>query len=152
MTRTFKALLLLGALAAAAGGAIAEGPGLVSLRGATPLDETNMAPSNTQQLKPALGFGREFRQQPPLIPHRVDGYQVARGVNRCLECHSWPNNANVGAPKVSETHYETRDGERLDEISNRRWFCQQCHVPQENAQALVPNAFKNAREMDGAFN
>lgn len=94
---------------------------------------------------------RNYRQQPPLIPHRTEGYQVTKDFNKCLSCHGWPQNAQYGAPKVSETHYVTRSGSRTDEISGGRWFCTQCHVPQADAQALVPNAFKNARELSGAF-
>lgn len=151
MKTRFGIMLAIGALTLA-GAALAQSAGLVSLRGAHGLDQTNAAPANTQQLTPANGFGRAFRQQPPLIPHSIDGYQIARGVNKCLDCHSWPNNAKYGAPKISETHYETRSGDALDEVSNRRWFCNQCHVPQDNAQPLVTNAFRNAKEIGGAFN
>ena len=121
------------------------------LRGEIPTLETNPAPPNFKQLKPANGFGRAYRQQPPLVPHRIEGYQVNLNFNKCLSCHAWPQNARFGAPKVSETHYSTRTGERLDEVSPLRWFCTQCHVPQTDAPELVPNAFKNAREMGGAF-
>lgn len=124
---------------------------VISLRGGTGLLEAGPAPKNLKQSKPASGFGRAYRQQPPLVPHRIEGYQVNAKFNKCLSCHAWPQNATFGAPKVSETHYSTRAGERLDEVSPRRWFCTQCHVPQADAPALVPNAFKNARELSGAF-
>lgn len=134
------------------GQAIAQGGGAInSLRGATPLDETGAAPVTTNQLKPANGFGRAYRQQPPLVPHRIEGYQVNKDFNKCLSCHGWPQNAQFGAPKVSETHYESRTGARTDDVARSRWFCTQCHVPQDNAPALVPNAFQNAREVGGAF-
>ena len=139
------------ALGLAAGAALAQGGGVVSLRGEVGLDETNAPAAAAPQSKPANGFGRAYRQQPPLIPHRVDGYQVTRAFNKCLSCHGWPQNAKFGAPKVSETHFSTREGVRVDEISGGRWFCTQCHVPQDDARPLVGNAFKNAREVGGAF-
>ena len=140
------------ALILAGGIAYAQTSGMVSLRGAVGLQETNPAPVTLEQSKPAQGFGRAYRQQPPLIPHRIDGYQVTKEFNKCLSCHGWPQNAQYGAPKVSETHYETREGTRLDEVAGQRWFCTQCHVPQADAPELVPNAFKNATEVGGAFN
>jgi len=143
-------IALAGALIAGAAVAQSSG-GVVSLRGETPIPETNAAPVTFEQSKPANGFGRAYRQQPPLIPHRTEDYQVTKDFNKCLSCHGWPQNAQYGAPKVSETHYVTRSGDRTDEISGSRWFCTQCHVPQADAQALVPNAFKNARELSGAF-
>ena len=124
---------------------------LTSLRGEIAVDETGPASATVGQAKPTAGFGRAYRQQPPLIPHRVDGYQVNKDFNKCLSCHAWPQNAQFNAPKVSETHYATRDGEPTDEVSRARWFCTQCHVPQADAEPLVPNAFKNAREVGGAF-
>ncbi len=121
-----------------------------SLRGETQIDEAGTAPLVNKQSKPANGFGRAYRQQPPLIPHRVEGYQVNKSFNKCLSCHSWPQNVQYDAPKVSETHYDSR-GKETDDVAASRWFCTQCHVPQADAPELVPNAFKNARELDGAF-
>ena len=148
-----KAFILTGlVLTLAAGAALAQSQSVVTLRGEIGLTEINPAPAILEQSKPAYGFSRAYRQQPPLIPHRVDGYQVTRAFNKCISCHGWPQNAQYGAPKVSETHYETREGVPLDDVAASRWFCTQCHVPQADAPALVPNAFKNAAETGGAFN
>jgi len=147
-----RALMITGlALVLAGGAALAQSQGVVSLRGAVGLTETNTAPVTLEQSKPPTGFGRAYRQQPPLIPHRIEGYQVSKDFNKCLSCHGWPQNAQYGAPKVSETHYETREGVRTDEVAGARWFCNQCHVPQADAPELVPNAFKNATQVGGAF-
>jgi len=147
-----RAIILTGlALALAGGIAAAQTAGVVSLRGEVGITETNPAPVTLEQSKPAQGFGRAYRQQPPLIPHRIDDYQITKAFNKCLSCHGWPQNAQYGAPKVSETHYETREGSRTDEVAGSRWFCNQCHVPQADARALVPNAFRNATEVGGAF-
>ncbi|MCP5266776.1 MAG: nitrate reductase cytochrome c-type subunit [Burkholderiaceae bacterium] len=119
---------------------------LKSLGGGPTLEQTNPAPEVVKQSVPAGGFGRAYRQQPPLIPHKVDGYQVTATNNRCMECHDWPGHVKAKAPKVSETHYVDRQGARLDRIAGTRYFCQQCHVPQADARPLVGNTFLNAIE------
>jgi len=101
-------------------------------------------PDVFKQSLPAGGFDRAYRQQPPLIPHKVDGYQITATNNACMECHDWPANKKVNAPKISETHYVDRQGVRLDKVAGTRYFCQQCHAPQMDAQPLVNNTFENA--------
>lgn len=121
---------------------------LKTLRGKIGLEDINPAPEVLKQQMPGDGmFGRAYRQQPPLIPHRIDGYQVTKDFNQCMTCHDWPANTKAGAPKVSETHYNDREGNRLDKISGTRFFCTQCHVPQADAKPLVTNTFQNASEV-----
>ena len=85
---------------------------------------------------------RDYVQQPPLIPHKTDGYVINLKSNKCLTCHSWANYKKSGATKVSQTHFSDRDGNVLSNISSRRYFCTQCHVPQVDARPLVENTFK----------
>jgi cytochrome c-type protein NapB len=118
------------------------------LRGEVHMEDSSPAPSTFKQDVPAQGFGRAYRQQPPLIPHRIDGYQVTKNFNKCMDCHDWPNNTRVDAPKISETHYRNRDGAALDQVAGTRWFCNQCHVPQVDAPSLVENTFRNATQVD----
>ncbi len=121
---------------------------LKSLRGDVELDQANPPPAVVKQEMPPDGmFGRAYRQQPPLIPHRIDGYQVTKDFNQCMTCHDWPANLKAGAPKVSETHYNDREGQRLDRIAGTRYFCTQCHVPQLDAKPLVRSTFENATEV-----
>ncbi|WP_300514482.1 nitrate reductase cytochrome c-type subunit [Aliiroseovarius sp.] len=87
-------------------------------------------------------FTRNYRQQPPLIPHSVDQYQVDLKANRCLSCHDWTNAGERNAPTLSMTHYQDREGNQLDTVAGTRWFCNQCHVPQADAPALVENTFE----------
>ncbi|MCB1960006.1 MAG: nitrate reductase cytochrome c-type subunit [Rhodocyclaceae bacterium] len=87
---------------------------------------------------------REYVQQPPLIPHKIDGYSITTNFNKCMDCHSWTRYRETGATKVSLTHFKDRDGKELSNISPRRYFCNQCHVPQTDAQPLVENTFKKA--------
>lgn len=87
-------------------------------------------------------FTRNYRQQPPLIPHSVDQYQIDLKANRCLSCHDWTNAGERRAPTLSMTHYQDREGNQLDTVAGTRWFCNQCHVPQADAPALVENIFE----------
>lgn len=87
---------------------------------------------------------REYVQQPPLIPHKIDGYSITTNFNKCMDCHSWTRYRETGATKVSLTHFKDRDGKELSNISPRRYFCNQCHVPQFDAKPLVENTFKKA--------
>lgn len=117
-----------------------------SLRGSAALDEE---PAAVDIARPSTGkrFTRNYRQQPPLIPHRIEKYQIDVKANQCLGCHDWPQNVDANAPKVSETHYVSPAGVRLNRISGSRWFCNQCHVPQAQAPALVPNTFTSSNDL-----
>lgn len=144
--------LAAGLLAAAIGmhgvGEAQDRVDLKSLRGDLGLEDNNPPPGVVRQETSGNGiFGRAYRQQPPLIPHRIDGYQVTKDFNQCMTCHDWPANTRSGAPKVSETHYSDRQGNRLDKIAGTRFFCTQCHVPQTDAKPLVTNTFQNATEV-----
>ncbi|MCR9086253.1 MAG: nitrate reductase cytochrome c-type subunit [Rhodobacteraceae bacterium] len=85
---------------------------------------------------------RNYRQQPPLIPHKIEQYQIDIRTNQCLSCHDWTKAGERGAPTLSMTHYLDRDGNELDHIAGTRYFCNQCHVPQADAPALVENVFE----------
>ena len=111
-----------------------------------PMTDLGTAPDVLKQSVPPGGFGRAYRQQPPLIPHKVEGYQITADNNACMGCHDWPGNTRVNAPKISETHYVDRQGVRLDKVAGTRYFCQQCHVPQADAKPLVNNSFQNATQ------
>lgn len=137
--------VVLAAPLAAVGPQAQEAKAPKALRDA-PLTETSTAPDVGKQTVPAGGFERAYRQQPPLIPHKVEGYQITTDNNACMGCHDWPGNTRVNAPKISETHYVDRQGVRLDKVAGTRYFCQQCHVPQVDAKPLVGNMFKNATQ------
>jgi cytochrome c-type protein NapB len=86
---------------------------------------------------------RNYPEQPPTIPHSIRGYHIDKNSNKCLSCHSRANSARVQAPMISITHYMDRDGQALAAVSPRRYFCNQCHVPQKDVKPLVDNSFKN---------
>ncbi len=86
---------------------------------------------------------RNYPMQPPTIPHKTQNYRVDLNSNKCLSCHSRRQVADSQAPMVSVTHYMDRDGNFLAEVSPRRYFCNQCHVSQQDVKPLVENDFQD---------
>ncbi|MEH6626137.1 MAG: nitrate reductase cytochrome c-type subunit [Motiliproteus sp.] len=127
--------------------AVSDTGGLKSLRGAKALEEGTRAPEMRAYNKDEEPLKRNYVQQPPVIPHKVRGYKVDLRSNKCLSCHSWDNYRESGATKVSLTHFNTRDGHALADISPRRYFCMQCHVPQAVTAPLVENTYKSSAEV-----
>jgi cytochrome c-type protein NapB len=84
---------------------------------------------------------RNYPEQPPVIPHSTEGYEVSVNANQCLSCHARTRVRESQAPMISITHFSDRDGQFLASISPRRYFCTQCHVPQHNVQIPVDNDF-----------
>jgi cytochrome c-type protein NapB len=111
-----------------------------TLRGISPQVEGTVPEQAHQNVSGR--FDRAYRQQPPLIPHQIDRYQIDLKANQCLGCHDWSVAAKNGAPTLSMTHYLDRDGHQTDTVAGTRWFCTQCHVPQADAKELVENTFK----------
>ncbi|MDR2838541.1 MAG: nitrate reductase cytochrome c-type subunit [Azonexus sp.] len=87
---------------------------------------------------------RNFQKQPPLIPHSVKGYNITQNFNKCMDCHSKERAEETGATLVAKSHYLDRDSNKLKNISPRRYFCMQCHVPQFDARPIVENTYKPA--------
>jgi cytochrome c-type protein NapB len=136
--------LLLVALLGAATVYAADAPMQVqSLRGDTPIDQTP-EPDMYRNIKDVKPLPRDFVQQPPLIPHSIRDYQVTMNFNKCMDCHGWAKAREAGATRVSVTHFKTREGVELSNISPLRYFCTQCHVPQADAAPLVANTFRPA--------
>lgn len=121
----------------------ADTGGVSSLRGTHDLDSVKTAEDMKRVPRDRETYDRDYLHQPPLIPHQIRGYKVNTNSNKCLSCHSWNNYKASGATKISLTHFETRDGQQLSDVSPRRYFCSQCHVPQADAKPLVDNSFKS---------
>ena len=115
---------------------------VTSLRGGYDIEQDTNAPDNKRYNKDGEPIARDYVQQPPLIPHKISNYRINLKSNKCMSCHSWSNYREAGATKISQTHFESRDEHVLANISPRRYFCTQCHVPQVNAQPLVENDFE----------
>ncbi|TCU72158.1 periplasmic nitrate reductase subunit NapB [Bradyrhizobium sp. R2.2-H] len=111
------------------------------LRGPTPLNDEGPAPPMLPNRNTSEREVRNYPEQPPVIPHSIDGYQVDLNGNKCLSCHARARTAESQAPMVSITHFMDRDGQFLGSVSPRRFFCTECHVPQNTANPPVSNDF-----------
>jgi cytochrome c-type protein NapB len=120
-----------------------------SLRGADDIDQNSSAPAAKRYAKDNEPIARDYVQQPPLIPHKTTNYRINLKSNKCMSCHSWSNYREAGATKISQTHFESRDKNVLANVSARRYFCTQCHVPQVNAKPLVENGFEPVTAISG---
>jgi cytochrome c-type protein NapB len=138
MTR-FRTLALAAAFAIAASGLYAQTQS--GLRGPTPLDTEGQAARMTPMRNTTEKEIRNYPEQPPLIPHSIESYQVDLNGNKCLSCHARARTGESQAPMLSITHFMDRDGQFLASVSPRRFFCTQCHVPQHEVKAPVENDF-----------
>ena len=111
------------------------------LRGPTPLDEVAAAPRMTPQKNTAEKETRNYPEQPPVIPHSIEGYQVDLNGNKCLSCHARSRTGESQAPMISITHFMDRHGQFLATVSPRRFFCTGNYVPQHETKAPVENTF-----------
>ncbi len=127
-------------LTSLSGSAFAAEETIATLRAAA-ISETPQAPPMARVFNRDLRQVRNYPEQPPLIPHRIDGYQVDLNTNKCLTCHSRAATGESQAPMVSITHFMDREGQFLASISPRRYFCNQCHVVQHDVQPLIENEF-----------
>ncbi|HEX6362677.1 MAG TPA: nitrate reductase cytochrome c-type subunit [Albitalea sp.] len=125
-----------GALAAAAQAADLTD----AMRGA-PITTTTAPPPLVNSDNSDIRRTRNYTMQPPVIPHKIDGYQLDRNANRCMFCHARSRTQESQAPMISVTHFQDREGNFLAELSPRRYFCLQCHVPQVPNDPLVANRF-----------
>ena len=145
MKKYLIALLSVGALLTGVAQAELDNPGgtggLDSLRGTAQLEDTRPADDFKDFPKDQI-VADSYVYQPPLIPHSIRNYEVSLNANKCLACHSWKNAKDAGATKISVTHYVNREDAVLADMSPRRYFCLQCHVPQTSATPLVENEFK----------
>ena len=111
------------------------------------LDVEPRAPAMTRVENDDVKRKRAYPMQPPTIPHQIDGYQVDMNANKCMSCHSRRRAQDSQAPMVSVTHYLDRQGNFLADLSPRRYFCNQCHVVQEQAAPLLANDFVDIDEL-----
>lgn len=125
--------------AVAVGGAVAVDM-TDRMRGA-PIEQTTKPPPLTNADNSDVKRVRNYAMQPPVIPHKIDGYQLDKNANRCMFCHARTKTQESQAPMISVSHYMDRDGNFLAELSPRRYFCLQCHVSQVEQKPLVDNRF-----------
>lgn len=140
--RILSLLLTLLACTAQASDYPLDAPAPDGRRAGATLTQTLPAPALIDEENKDIRRERNYPEQPPTIPHAIRGYQVDKNGNKCLSCHSRAASAKSQAPMVSITHYMDRDGQALAAVSPRRYFCNQCHVPQKDVKPLVENQFR----------
>ena len=116
---------------------------LYSLRGNVDVDELSEMIPNRRSMAVDGGIDVTFEDQPPMIPHGIDKTRITLNENSCWSCHSKAYSKTENAVRPPKSHYKTREGDKLGEISTGRYFCTQCHVPQAYTEVLVENDFKN---------
>ncbi|AGW93287.1 MULTISPECIES: nitrate reductase cytochrome c-type subunit [Cupriavidus] len=147
-TRLLALCTLLLAVLALPSGTPARAQGLVdAMRGPTAIGNEPKPPLLYPTENKDIRRTRNYTMQPPTIPHKIDGYQVDKDFNRCMFCHARTRTEETQAIPVSITHYMDRDNNVLADVSPRRYFCTQCHVPQAEAKPLVGNSFVDVEEL-----
>ncbi|MBT4888212.1 MAG: nitrate reductase cytochrome c-type subunit [Rhodospirillales bacterium] len=116
-----------------------------SLRGSLALEEQQSPPPVAKLKLDLEKFERNFKTQPPLIPHKVAKYKINLKANRCLKCHDKANYKEEESPMVGKSHYVDDAGVEGDKLNMGRYFCTQCHVPQADTSPLVSNTFTGAQ-------
>ena len=94
------------------------------------------------------GYTRTYSTQPPLIPHAVENFdEVTLQENQCLDCHGPANYKKKESPALGEQHF-VAGSKTL--VSQARYACVMCHVPQADAKPLVDNTFRGDRLVPAA--
>ena len=86
---------------------------------------------------------RTFQGQPPLIPHKVDGFdEITSTDNSCWDCHRHTEFRGQKIPLAGVSHFVTQASAGAAPVLDmKRWQCNSCHVPQIDAKPLVENIF-----------
>lgn len=90
-------------------------------------------------------YERSYENAPPLIPHSIeDMLPITKDNNTCLSCHDKSIAKDVGATPIPASHYYDFRHDKItgSVISDARFNCTQCHVPQSDAKPLVGNTFR----------
>ena len=113
------------------------------------IDEDDIKLADINWTKPAAGeskrYDRSFENAPPLIPHDLEGLiPITADNNMCVSCHMPEVAKDVGATPIPKAHlYSIRNKKDLEgKLSDDRFNCTTCHVPQANVEAKFKNNFK----------
>ena len=113
------------------------------------IDEDDIKLADINWTKPAAGeskrYDRSFENAPPLIPHDLEGLiPITADNNMCVNCHMPEVAKDVGATPIPKSHlYSIRNKKDLEgKLSDDRFNCTTCHVPQANVEAKFKNNFK----------
>ncbi|MDD2915913.1 MAG: nitrate reductase cytochrome c-type subunit [Gallionella sp.] len=98
---------------------------------------------------------RAYLGAPPQIPHDISDFlPITAQTNMCVACHNQPalrggNPAKGTVVPIPVSHYTDHripHAKTGDNLINARYNCNQCHVPQSDAPALVGNSFSSKRK------
>ena len=113
------------------------------------MDEEEVKLADINWTKPAAGeaqrYQRSFENAPPMIPHDLEGLiPITADNNMCVTCHMPEVAKDVGATPIPKSHlYSIRNKKDLEgKLSDDRFNCTTCHVPQANVEAKFKNNFK----------
>ena len=113
------------------------------------MDEEEVKLADINWTKPAAGeaqrYERSFENAPPMIPHDLEGLiPITADNNMCVSCHMPEVAKDVGATPIPKSHlYSIRNKKDLEgKLSDDRFNCTVCHVPQANVEAKFKNNFK----------
>ena len=113
------------------------------------MDEEEVKLADINWTKPAAGeaqrYDRSFENAPPMIPHDLEGLiPITADNNMCVSCHMPEVAKDVGATPIPKSHlYSIRNKKDLEgKLSDDRFNCTTCHVPQANVEAKFKNNFK----------
>lgn len=152
--RTFVGIALMAAASSFAAPAIPENSMGLSKTSvfATPTPKVyqeNPAQPGSSKLLP-----RAYLGAPPQISHSVgDFLPITPQSNMCFACHNqpsqWGQKREKGmATAIPPSHYtdlRNAPGKVTENLVGARYNCNQCHVPQTDAPALVRNTFSGGR-------
>ena len=113
------------------------------------MDEEEVKLADINWTKPAAGeaqrYERSFENAPPMIPHDLEGLvPITADNNMCVTCHMPEVAKDVGATPIPKSHlYSIRNKKDLEgKLSDDRFNCTTCHVPQANVETKLKNNFK----------
>lgn len=110
---------------------------------------------NTAQPGQSKVLPRAYPDAPPQIPHDISNFlPITTQSNMCIACHDQPKaigkkrEKGMPTPMPSSHYTDLRNapGKITDHMIKARYNCNQCHVPQTDAPALVENTFSSGRK------
>jgi nitrate reductase cytochrome c-type subunit len=71
------------------------------------------------------------KEQPPLIPHKVDGFdEITATENACLDCHSHTEITGQKIPRAEKSHFvKPVSASAAQVLDMQRWQCNSTSAP-----------------------
>lgn len=157
LIRLFAALILMsaGAAASAAGQTIKPDDTGLSKGSVFEVPIPKVYSYGTAQPGEGKALPRAYKGAPPQISHDISEFlPITSQSNLCIACHDqpgeWGKKLEAGAatpmPPSHYTDLRNAPGKVTDQMINARFNCNQCHVAQTNAPALVENTFPSGHK------